>query len=168
MNAIIIFRLQSDLVTLHPDDRRVKEKMGRNEGHEGTLVSDLFAEETNVQAVPPRCSVGIGDGLCQFVGKYIVSGIGEGSVRCVGPYRAAGHVREGFYGVEKVSDVIEVHAAVISAKYVRGTHRKGGVKAFVLAGRNKNMVNVTVAGISGHFGCGVHNGLNVGIDQRSC
>lgn len=65
-------------------------------------------------------------------------------------------------------DVREVHAAVISAKYVGGAHRKGGVKAPVLAGRNKHVINVTVAGISGRFGRAVHNGLNVAIYQWSC
>src|ERR1700730_12539682 len=69
VDAIVVFRLQSILLALHLDDRGVEERIAGNEGHEGTLVSDLFAEETNVQSVPPSVSVRIGDGLGQLVRK---------------------------------------------------------------------------------------------------
>lgn len=74
VDAVVVFRLQSVLLALHLDGRRVKaqKRTAGSKGQEGTLISDFFAKETIVQAVPPSVSVGIGDGLDQFVGKYIV------------------------------------------------------------------------------------------------
>jgi hypothetical protein len=46
VDAVVVFWLQSVLMPLHSDDRGVKEIMWRK--HEGTLVSDFLAEETDV------------------------------------------------------------------------------------------------------------------------
>jgi hypothetical protein len=70
VDAIVVFGLQCEMVAVHADGQGVEEKFGRT--HDGAFVSDFFAKETNVQAVPRSVSVGIGNGLDQFVGKYIV------------------------------------------------------------------------------------------------
>src|SRR5262252_2137253 len=98
-------------MTADGEYRRIEEGSIRRNSEERAFIADLGSGQDNQGEVEPRRSVRVGNGLEGLVGKGIVGGIRQLSVRGCRRHRTAGHVLERLDGVEHMPDITEGYAA---------------------------------------------------------
>src|SRR5579864_911345 len=79
------------------------------------------------------------------MGEDVIRRIGQHPVGTAGPHLTSGNIRKRLDRVKHMPNVLERHAAVISAENVGGANLERGVHALVLPRWNEHMIDVVIA-----------------------
>ena len=167
MTGVVFFGLYRVLLAVQDHVARIEKGDSSRECHKAAFVSDLLPKQSNVQAVPPRRPVRVGDDFKRLVGEHAVSGIHKRPIGCSWPHMATGDILEWLDAVQDMPDIFEVGAAMIGAEMKasgsvgREAHLGNGsirvVETLVLPGHQEDVVHVAITGRQPFVG---HRGVN--------